>query len=105
MGGLVTGMVGLGGGTMDTTTMIILGVPINIAAGSSSFAMLLTNIVGFSSHALIGNILWQFALPLGAGAFIGAQFGSHLAPKVKKSVLRKILGTFALVSGIRLLVG
>jgi uncharacterized membrane protein YfcA len=44
LGGMVTGMGGTGGGTFDTTTMILLGVPINVAAGSSHFAMLLTNL-------------------------------------------------------------
>jgi len=104
LGGLITGMVGLGGGITDTTTMILLGVPINVAAGSSSFAMLLTNITGFLSHSFLGNINLALGISLAIGAFIGAQFGSHIAIKVNKNILRKILAIIAIFSGIRLLI-
>lgn len=103
LGGLVTGMVGTGGGTVDTTTMILLGVPINVAAGSSHFAMLLTNLTGLISHSSFGNVLWDYAIPIGIFSLIGAQIGCHFAPKINKKVLRKILGGIALFTGIRLL--
>jgi uncharacterized membrane protein YfcA len=102
-GGLITGMVGTGGGTVDTTTMILLGVPMNIAAGSSHFAMLLTNITGLISHSSLGNILWDYALPIGFFSLVGAQLGSKVAPKINKKVLRKLLGVIAFLTGIRLL--
>jgi uncharacterized protein len=105
LGGLVTGMVGLGGGTVDTTTMIILGVPTPMAIGSSEFAMLLTNIVGFTSHAMLGNVIWAFALPMGLAAFVGAQLGCKASSKVNAKVLKKLLGGIALFTGIRLLIG
>lgn len=105
MGGLVTGMVGLGGGTMDTSSMILLGVPMNIAAGSSSLAMLLTNVVGFSGHLLLGHIIWDYALPLSFGALIGAQIGPRLHKKIHSRIMRIILAGIALISGIRLLFG
>ena len=105
LGGLVTGMVGMGGGTVDTTAMILSGVPVNIAAGSSSLAMLLTNFVGASTHISLGNIIWAYAIPLGITALIGAQIGSRLAPKIKGTILKKILGCIALFTGLRLLFG
>jgi uncharacterized membrane protein YfcA len=103
LGGLITGMVGLGGGTVDTTTMIILGVPTQLASGSSSFAMLLTNIFGASSHILLGNVYWDFAIPIGIGALIGAQIGSRVATKINPNILRRILGIIAMITGIRLI--
>lgn len=103
LGGLMTGMVGLGGGTVDTTTMILLGVPVQMAAGSSSFAMLITNAFGFGTHALLGNVDWFYAIPMGLGALIGAQLGSNWATKVDSNILRKILGAVALYTGIQLL--
>ncbi|MCP4761313.1 MAG: sulfite exporter TauE/SafE family protein [archaeon] len=103
-GGLVTGMVGMGGGTVDTTAMLIMGVPSHIAFGSSELAMLLTNAVGFTSHSMLGNVLWEFALPLGIASLIGAQIGSQLSPKINGQILKKILGIIALFTGIRLLI-
>lgn len=104
LGGLMTGMVGLGGGTVDTTTMILLGVPTHIAVGSSAFAMFLTNAFGTGTHWILGNIYWDFAIPIALGALIGAQIGSNLAKKVNAKILRKILGAAAAFSGIRLLI-
>jgi len=105
LGGLITGMAGLGGGTVDTTTMIIIGVPVHIANGSSSFAMLLTNIFGAGSHIFLGNVNWDFAIPVGIGALVGAQIGSRLATKINPGILRKILGIIALFTGLRLIFG
>lgn len=104
LGGLVSGMVGLGGGTVDTTTMILLGVPTCTAVGSSEFAMFLTSLVGASTHAALGNIDWAIAIYIGIGTLVGAQAGSHLAPKVNGIILKKALGGIALFTGIQLLI-
>ena len=56
LSGLVTGLVGLGGGITDTTTMILLGIPAHIAVASSEFAMALTNGAGVITHGLLQNI-------------------------------------------------
>jgi hypothetical protein len=103
LGGLITGMVGIGGGTVDTTSMILIGVPMNIAAGSSSLAMFMTNIFGGVTHISLGNIWWEYAIPLGVMALIAAFLGSRLAPKLNSNILRKMLGIIALITGLRLL--
>lgn len=102
LGGLITGMVGIGGGTVDTTSMILIGVPMNVAAGSSSFAMFMTNAFGVTTHISLGNISWDYAIPLGVVALVGAFLGSRLAPKLNSTLLRRILGVLALFTGIRL---
>jgi len=102
-GGLVTGLVGLGGGLTDTTTMILLGVPPHIAVASSEFAMALTNGVGVIAHGILQNILWEYAVPLAVGTFIGAQIGVFASKRVKGETLTKILSAIALVLGLRLI--
>jgi len=102
-GGLVTGLVGLGGGITDTTTMILLGVPPHIAVASSEFAMALTNGIGVTAHGILQNILWEYALPLTIGTFIGAQVGVLASKRVKGETLTKILSAIALVLGLRLI--
>ena len=103
MGGLVTGLVGLGGGITDTTTMILVGVPPHIAVATSEFAMALTNGAGVVAHGLLQNIPWDYALPLTAGAFIGAQIGVMAAKRVEGKTLTKILSIIALLLGLRLI--
>lgn len=102
-GGLFTGLVGLGGGITDTTTMILVGVPPHIAVASSEFAMALTNGAGVITHGIIQNILWEYAIPLTIGTFIGAQIGVLAAKRVKGQTLISILSVTALILGIRLI--
>jgi len=102
-GGLVTGLVGLGGGITDTTTMILLGVPPHIAVASSEFAMALTNGMGVVTHGILQNVLWDYAVPLTIGTFIGAQLGVLASKRVRGEVLSKTLSAIALVLGLRLI--
>lgn len=102
-GGLVTGLCGLGGGTTDTTTMILLGAPSHIAVASSEFAMALTNGTGVLVHGLLGNVLIKYALPLTLGTVIGAQIGCVIAKRIRAVILRKTLPIIAFLIGLRLM--
>ncbi len=104
VGGFITGLVGIGGGTADTSSMIIIGIPVDVAAATSAFAMMMTNLVAVGTHGAFGNIIWTYAIPLSIGAFIGAQIGGHLSKHLKAEVLKLILCGFALFSGIRLII-
>jgi uncharacterized membrane protein YfcA len=103
LSGLVGGLAGLGGGITDTTTMILLGVPPHIAAASSEFAMVLTNGVGVVTHGILHNILWECAIPLTIGTFIGAQLGVIASKRTRGETLSKILSLIALILGVRLI--
>lgn len=102
-GGLVTGLVGLGGGITDTTSMILLGVPPHIAVATSEFAMVFSNGIGVGAHGVLQNILWDYAIPLTFGTFIGAQIGVLAARRVKSETLTKMLSGIALILGLRLI--
>ena len=91
LGGLITGLSGLGGGITDVSTMIMLGVPAHIAVASSEFAMAFTNGVGVVAHGLLNNVLVEYALPITVGTVIGAQVGCSLAKRVKGKAIRRIL--------------
>jgi len=101
--GIVTGLAGMGGGTTDTLTMMLLGAPARISIGSSELAMTITNIAGILSHGFIGNLNLDIAVPLGIGAVIGGQIGARLSSRVKTDTLKKALAVIALLVGIRLL--
>lgn len=103
LGGLITGLSGLGGGITDVSTMILLGVPPHIAVASSEFAMAVTNGVGVVAHGLLNNILVEYALPITIGTVIGAQVGCSLAKRVKGKAIRKILSLIAVLAGLRLI--
>jgi uncharacterized membrane protein YfcA len=103
VGGIITGLAGLGGGITDVSTMILLGIPTHIAVASSEFAMAITNGVGVVTHGLLNNLLFEYAIPITIGTVIGAQFGCALAKRVEGKKIRKILSVIAILSALRLL--
>ena len=103
MGGIVTGLAGLGGGITDVTSMILLGVPTHIAVATSEFAMALTNGVGVITHGLLNNLLLDYAIPITIGTIIGAQVGCHLTKRVNAKSIRTILFAIAIIAGVRLI--
>ncbi|MEM2319496.1 MAG: sulfite exporter TauE/SafE family protein [Candidatus Bathyarchaeia archaeon] len=103
LGGIVTGLAGLGGGIIDTATMILLGVPPHIAVASSEFAMALTNGIGVIAHGLLNNVLVDYALLLTIGTIVGAQSGSLLAKRVEGGFLKKLICLIAFFVGLRLI--
>ncbi|MCJ7722423.1 sulfite exporter TauE/SafE family protein [Candidatus Bathyarchaeota archaeon] len=102
VGGIVTGLAGLGGGITDVTSMILLGVPTHIAVATSEFAMAITNGVGVITHGLLNNLLLEYAIPITIGTVIGAQVGCLLAKRVNGKAIRTILFVIAILAGIRL---
>ena len=104
-GGFISGLGGVGGGTADTTTMILLGIDPKEAAATSQFAMVFTSISGVIIHILFGtyncSFLWPIIMTL--GAVFGAQIGTYLAIKMESIVIRKLLAAFAFYTGILLI--
>jgi uncharacterized membrane protein YfcA len=103
VGGIITGLAGLGGGITDVSTMILLGIPTHIAVASSEFAMAITNGVGVVAHGLLNNLLLEYAIPITMGTVIGAQLGCALAKRVKGKTIRNILAVIAVLSALRLI--
>jgi uncharacterized membrane protein YfcA len=103
LGGLVTGLAGLGGGITDVSTMMLLGIPPHIAVASAEFAMAVTNGFGVSAHGFLNNILVEYALPLTLGTVVGAQVGCMFAKRVEGKTIRVILSIIALLAGLRLI--
>lgn len=103
LSGLVTGLVGLGGGITDTTTMMLLGIPSHIAVASSEFAMALTNGAGVITHGFLQNIHLGYALPITIGTIIGAQVGVLVAKRTNQKTLKMLLSVVSLLFSLRLI--
>jgi len=96
--GIVSGMVGVGGGLIKVPLMVLaLGVPMDIAVGSSALMVGLTASGGFVGHLVTGHWDWRLSLILAAAVFVGGQIGSRLTLKVNKAMLKKVFGWFLLV--------
>lgn len=96
--GIISGMVGVGGGLIKVPVMVLaLGVPMDIAVGSSALMVGLTASGGFAGHLLNGHWDWRISLILAVAVFVGGQIGSRLTVKLDKAKLKKGFGWFLLV--------
>jgi uncharacterized membrane protein YfcA len=104
-GGFISGLGGVGGGTADTTTMILLGLDPKEAAATSQFAMVFTSVFGVIIHIIFGTYSGSFLWPtiMTLGGIIGAQIGAYLCSKIHSRIIRKLLAVFALYTGVLLI--
>ncbi len=105
LSGVVAGMLGAGGGTVDETIMVLaLNMPVKISAATSVFGMALTNFVAAISHIKLGNIVPTYAAPLVMGAILGSQVGPYVSKHVSEEALRKILSGVFLIVAARMMI-
>ncbi len=91
--GIISSLFGIGGGVIFVPLMImILGLTMYLAAPTSQFILMITSLVGLTTHILLGNPQYLPAVLLSVGAFAGAQVGSRLSSKLSEQKLRLILG-------------
>lgn len=95
MAGLASGLVGVGGGILKVPLMVLLlGIPMDIAVGSSAFMVGLTAAGGFAGHVAIGHWDWKTSFILSVAVFIGGQIGARQALGIDKKKMEKAFGWF-----------
>jgi len=96
--GVLTSMVGIGGGALKVPLMVLLfGIPIPIAIGSSAFMVGLTASAGLLGHISMGHFNWLSALLLAIPVFLGGQIGSRLSIHLDAQRLSKWFAVFILL--------
>jgi uncharacterized protein len=72
LAGGASGLAGVGGGILKAPMMVLLfGVPMSIAVGSSAFMVGLTASAGFAGHLIAGHFNSPVAVALVPGIFLG----------------------------------
>ena len=89
--GLVSGALGISGGSFKVPLMVLLcGVPMPIAVGTSSAMVAVTALMGFIGHSASGHFNPDLALPLAAAALAGGILGGKMAIRTKAKNLKTI---------------
>jgi len=87
--GLMSGLFGVGGGTIIVPLLVVLlRFDQRLAAGTSLAAIVPTAAVGVVSYAVSGSVAWIPAIILAAGAVVGAQIGTWLLARLPQNALR-----------------
>ena len=105
--GLLTVLLGVGGGFLLVPAMIyLLGMSTKVVVGTSLFQILFVTAATTMVHALTSHAVdIVLAVLLLVGSVTGAQLGTRFATRVKPEYLRLALAFIVLTVAIRMLLG
>lgn len=114
--GLLSALLGIGGGTLATVVMTMCGTPIHRAIGTASGMGVIIAVPGTLAFMAIG--MGQAGLPWGSVGFVNlpaalgiivtsvicAPYGVAAAHRLSPAVLRRVFGIYLVVVGVTMIV-
>lgn len=102
--GLITGLVGAGGGFLIVPALVLLaGLPMSAAVGTSLMVIAAQTLAGFAGKLPGVSLDWGLLLALTGMAVLGALIGVALGKRVPDRALRIGFGWFVLLMGVGVL--
>ncbi len=94
--GLLSGLLGIGGGGVISPLLLMMGINPKRIATVTAFVVPFSSFSGFLTYYLMGSVNWPIMLTASVGGLAGAVLGTivmhkHLHPEVVKKVLASIL--------------
>lgn len=103
--GLVTGLLGAGGGFLLIPALILLlRLPVKTAIGTSLVIITVNSLAGFADDVTHHVMDWNLLLKLTGGAVIGVLAGAAIGKKIQGSTLKRGFGWFVLLIGVYIVV-
>jgi uncharacterized membrane protein YfcA len=95
--GMISGLVGAGGGFLLVPALALLGgLPMPAAVGTSLVVISMQSFAGFAGHLAGESIDWKLAGMVTGAAVLGSVIGGLLISRVEPATLRKAFGWFVL---------
>ena len=102
--GIITGLVGVGGGFLIVPALVLFtGLPMATAVGTSLLVIAMNSAAGFAGTMLTVTLDWPVILAFTVIAIAGSFAGLVLAKRIPGRALRKAFGIFVLAMGILVL--
>jgi uncharacterized protein len=102
--GLISGMLGIGGGVVQVPAMnLLMLVPVKAAAGTSAFMVGITAVATSFVFYADNKIDQTVVVPALLGIVVGAQIGSRLTRRIRANRLVMIFVVVLLYLGARLI--
>ena len=99
--GLLTGLVGAGGGFLIIPALVILSkLPMKQAVGTSLVIISAKSLIGFLGEGNLAGLDWLLLAKVTAFAIIGIFIGMALSKRIDGAKLKPFFGWFVLVMGI-----
>lgn len=103
--GMLTGLVGAGGGFLIIPALVLLSkLPMKQAVGTSLLIIAAKSLIGFTGDLGKGAMDWRLLITVTALAIAGIFIGNQLSKKIAADSLKKGFGWFVLVMGIYIIV-
>jgi len=104
--GVLTGLLGAGGGFLIVPALVILSkMNMKMAVGTSLLIIAAKSLIGFIGDVKFGGAIdWTFLLIFTGMSTVGIFIGMIFADKINPSKLKKGFGWFILVMGIYILI-
>jgi len=103
--GVLTGLVGAGGGFLIIPALVILSkLPMKEAVGTSLVIIAAKSLIGFFGESGEAVINWTLIATVTAFAVVGIFIGSLLSKKIDSEKLKPAFGWFVLVMGIYIII-
>ena len=103
--GLITGLLGAGGGFLLIPALVIwMKLPIKNAIGTSLMIIALNSLIGFAGDLGQHSIDWKFIILVTSIAVVGIFIGIYFNQKINAEKLKKGFGWFVLTMGIYIIV-
>ena len=105
LAGILSGLVGVGGGIiMIPLLIILLGLTQHQAQGTALFAMLPPiGILAAMNYFKQGFVKWEYAVVIALTLVIGGYFGSKLSLSLPPQTVRRVFGVVMLIGGFKLI--
>lgn len=98
--GVLTGLVGVGGGFLIVPALVLLGrLPMKQAVGTSLLVIAMKSAAGFYGYLGQVEVQWAFMTLFTAVAVIGIFAGTYLVRFVSQAQLKRAFAVFLLVMG------
>lgn len=104
--GMLTGLVGAGGGFLIIPALVLFaGLEMKLAIGTSLLIIAAKSLIGFTGDIQAGSAIdWSFLLLFTAFSVSGIFIGTWLSKLIDGKKLKKAFGWFVLVMGIYMLI-
>jgi uncharacterized membrane protein YfcA len=103
--GIVTGLVGAGGGFLIIPALVLLSkLPMKEAVGTSLVIIAAKSLIGFFGESGETVIDWTLLAMVSAFATVGIFIGIYLSKKIDGAKLKPIFGWFVLLMGIYIII-
>ncbi|MGJ9403872.1 sulfite exporter TauE/SafE family protein [Arthrobacter sp. KK5.5] len=99
--GLVTGLVGAGGGFLVVPALALLGgLSMPVAVGTSLVVIAMKSFAGLGGYLTTVTLDWALVGGVTVAAILGSFIGARLAGRIPEAALRKGFGIFVLAMGV-----